>query len=226
MSAKTRKQTEKVSEMEKGELESLIAKIVQDALKPLTGSLKTLTDEVVNLKKELKAKDDKIDKLENFVETRLDELEQYGRRNNLRIFGVQEKEDENTDDIVIDLAQKMGVEIDGSFIDRSHRVGKRGSPNRPIIVKFIGYGPRSEIFGAKKKLINTKITIREDLTVRRLQVMKEAMAKYGMKRVWTRDGVIKINVGLKYPEGVRTKDQLGTVLMQFPPDKLPALQPK
>ncbi|KAK3918581.1 LINE-1 retrotransposable element ORF1 protein [Frankliniella fusca] len=211
-STRAGKQNEKVAELEIGELESLIAKTVQDALKPIAGSLGNLTKEISDLKIELKAKDDKIRQLESFVETKLDELEQYGRRNNLRIFGVPERAEEprapntDTDSIVVDVASKMGVVLDPSLIDRSHRVGNRDSQQRPIIVKFVGYGPRGKMFGAKKELKHTKITVREDLTVRRL------------KNVWTRDGVIKINVGLSTPANVRTHQELKQLLLRCPPE--------
>ncbi|KAK3933313.1 RNA-directed DNA polymerase from mobile element jockey [Frankliniella fusca] len=175
---RSNKQTEKVAEMEKGDLEDLISRIVQGALKPLNETLQTLTDEVVTLKSELKAKDDRISKLENLVEIKVDELEQYGRRNNLRIFGVPEKQKEDTDSIVMEVSEKIGVHLNFSDIDRSHRVGRKGSSDRPIIVKFVSYARRSEVFGNKKHLKNTKIIIREDLTVCRLQLLKEAVSKF------------------------------------------------
>ncbi|KAK3907904.1 Protein unc-13-like protein C [Frankliniella fusca] len=217
-STRAGKQNEKVAELEIGELESLIAKTVQDALKPIAGSLGNLTKEISDLKIELKAKDDKIRQLESFVETKLDELEQYGRRNNLRIFGVPERAEEDTDSIVVDVASKMGIVLDPSLIDRSHRVGNRDSQQRPIIVKFVGYGPRGKMFGAKKELKHTKITVREDLTVRRLKILKEAITSYGLKNVWTRDGVIKINVGLSTPANVRTHQELKQLLLRCPPE--------
>lgn len=222
MTSKTRsKQNEKVSEMERGELESLISNIVRQVMEPLSETIKNLTNEVSTFKKKLKEKDDKICKLEEYVETRLDELEQYGRRNNLRIFGVPEKQDENTDDIVLDIASKIGVDMDISYIDRCHRVGRKvPGANRPIIVKFSGYAVRAEYFQKKKQLRGTKTTVREDLTVFRLKVLKEAVKCYGVKRVWSRDGVIKINVGLSHPVGARTLQQLKDILQKFPPATL------
>ncbi|KAK3909296.1 LINE-1 retrotransposable element ORF1 protein [Frankliniella fusca] len=189
-----------------------------DAIKPVAKSIQSLTDEITDLKIELRAKDDKISKLESYVETRLDELEQYGRRNNLRIFGIPEEENENTDDIILDLAAKMEVMMHRSCIDRSHRIGRRipGTP-RPIIAKFVDYGNRRSLYEAKKNLKGTKIVVREDLTALRSKVLKEAIFQYGVKRVWTRDGVIKINVVLDHPEEARTSLQLKQILMQYPP---------
>ena len=42
---------------------------------------------------------------------KVDELEQYGRRQNLEIVGVPEKEDENTNAIVLEVAKMLDVDI-------------------------------------------------------------------------------------------------------------------
>ncbi|KAE8745054.1 hypothetical protein FOCC_FOCC008305 [Frankliniella occidentalis] len=105
---------QKLIDMDKSELEALITSAIALANKPLQKALNTLTAEVTTLKKELQAKDIKI----NELEVKLDELEQYGRRNNLRIFGVQETDDENTDAIVVDVAKKMNTMVYETYIDR------------------------------------------------------------------------------------------------------------
>ncbi|KAK3928402.1 Protein unc-13-like protein C [Frankliniella fusca] len=210
----------KVADMEKGELEALIMKVVQGSMKTVTDTLKTLSEDVASLKNELKDKDDKIRQLEASVETKLDELEQYGRRNNLRIFGVPVQADENTDDIVIEVACKMGISLDKSCIDRSHRIGKKDSHSKPIIVKFTSYAHRRSFFGAKRNLKGSRITVREDLTVLRMRLLREAVAYYSEKRVWTSDGVIKVKVGSRSPLSIKTLDDLKTLLRQFPPETL------
>ena len=54
----------------------------------------------------------------------LDRLAQYSRRENVRLHGVPETADENTNDVVITLASDMGVHIDEHDISISHRVQK------------------------------------------------------------------------------------------------------
>ena len=57
------------------------------------------------------------------------------------IHGIEEDEDEVTDDVVVNMLQdKLELEILKKGIDRSHRIGKP-SPRRkrPIIVKFVWY---------------------------------------------------------------------------------------
>ena len=53
-----------------------------------------------------------------------DSLEQYSRRNSLRIAGIPEEEGEETDKIVLGLAANLNIELNQTEIDRSHHVGK------------------------------------------------------------------------------------------------------
>lgn len=126
------------------------------------------------------------------VDRRVDDLEQYTRRHNLRFLGIPEKPRENTDHVIIDFLKKeMNVTIGESDIDRSHRLGTFiEGKNRQIIVKFISYKIRDCIFKNKKLLKGKQFRVYEDLTKHRLELYKLAMRKHGMKRVWTADGNI------------------------------------
>ena len=59
-----------------------------------------------------------------FLKDQIDSLEQYSRRNCLRISPVLEVSSESTDDIVKTVAKTTGVTLPDNAIDRSHRVGK------------------------------------------------------------------------------------------------------
>lgn len=55
----------------------------------------------------------------------LNVLEQYSRRNCVRIFGVVQNSDENTNLFINNLARhKLAVELKATDFDRSHRIGK------------------------------------------------------------------------------------------------------
>ena len=78
-------------------------------------------EEVDRLHVGLEKQRDTIVRLDN----ELEDLKQYSRRNNIRVFGSPESPDENTDVVVMDtVREKLGVELLPSDIDRSHRVGK------------------------------------------------------------------------------------------------------
>ena len=68
---------------------------------------------------------------ENLVEkqkslpSEIDNLEQYSRRNCLVLHGVNESNNENTNEIIIKtFSEELGVEIKENDLDRSHRLGK------------------------------------------------------------------------------------------------------
>ena len=82
-------------------------------------------------------------------------MEQYSRRNCLRISPVPEAS-ESTDDIVKTVAKTAGVTLPDNAIDRSHRVGKvsasRQTTDLPILVKFTSYKYKVAMMKARRGL--------------------------------------------------------------------------
>ena len=105
------------------------------------------------------------------LEKKSDDSEQYSRRNCLLVHGVEEQEQENTDNIVLNVIKEhLDIELSVKDLDRSHRIVKRNSSSkrRPIIVKFISYNDRREIFNNKKRLKGTGVSITGSLTAGRM----------------------------------------------------------
>lgn len=128
---------------------------------------------------------------------KVDFLEQYSRRNNIRIFGIPENGKESVELLVMDMiSTKLGLNMPPDYIERCHRVGKNTNKPRPIIVKFLSHKYKNAVFSAKSKLKETRILIKEDLTKLRFDAMKSLTVTYGFKNVWTYDG------GIFYKDGV------------------------
>ena len=97
------------------------------------------------------------------------------------------KEDkyESTDVLLNLFNEKLGVAVDISVIDRSHRLGPvRGENNlkhRPTIVKFCSYRIRKAVFTAtaKKKLKGSGISVTESLTKQRMKLLNEMQKVVG-----------------------------------------------
>ena len=131
-----------------------------------------LRKEITELKQLVKDKETKIKDLEKQVcelESSVDSLEQYSRRNSLRISGVPEKEHESPVEVALELINKqMNVEMDHSALDRVHRVGRiKDGTSRPLLVKFATYRERHRVYRAKKTLKSNnsnRIFVNEDLT--------------------------------------------------------------
>ena len=86
------------------------------------------------------------------LEAEADKREQYTRRPNLRFHGIEEKEGEDTNAIVIAVVQKkLGLsQIGADQLERSHRIGpkqvEKGAPRkRAVIVRFRSEAIRDEV---------------------------------------------------------------------------------
>ena len=57
----------------------------------------------------------------------MDDLEHYGRRQCLRLYGLHVAEKETADDVLVKMkgvVSKLGVEMPDSAYDRAHRIGR------------------------------------------------------------------------------------------------------
>jgi len=137
------------------------------------------------------------------LELSVNELEQYSRRPCLEFQGIPYTKDESTDELIIELAQKIGVNICNSAINISHRLAQptNSNPNPGIIAKFHSRKVRDGVFGNRKKLGSqqfkdgkgrSKYFINESLTKANKGLFKtclEFKKFHGYKYVWTKYGV-------------------------------------
>jgi len=94
---------------------------------------------IENLNKENKRLEDRVRSDEDYVDKVTNDLEQYGRRNNIRISGIHgdanRQTSETTTTLVINtIKEKTGLELNVNDIDVAHRLGKyRQGKQRPVI---------------------------------------------------------------------------------------------
>ena len=82
-----------------------------------------------------------------------DSLEQYGHRENFRIYNVPESVNKKVhgEGIVMEIAKLLNVELKDSDIQKAHRLGgKRNGKTRPIIIRFVSCIKRLELLRLKK----------------------------------------------------------------------------
>ena len=137
----------------------------------------------------------------------VDDQEQRSRNMCLLFHGIVETEDEDTDQHVINtIKNELEIEMGVGDIQRSHRLGqvrtqrstRAAKPRpRPIIMRFSDYRKRREVFTTKRKLKGKAVSITENLTQTRLELLKAATEKYGKGNAWTVDGRITIIIGKK-----------------------------
>ena len=131
-------------------------------LEELKSSVEVMSDKFYEYKKGRKEKEKIINGLQNGVsslkemigllEKKNSDSEQYSCRNWLLVHGVEEQEQGSIDNIVLNVIEEhLDIELTVKDLGRSHRIGKSSSKNkrRRIIVKFISYNDRREIFNKK-----------------------------------------------------------------------------
>ena len=148
----------------------------------------------------LAQKNDQISKLESDVKTltkstskltdKLDDLEQYGRRNSVRMYNINcASYNNNCLDAVVDVLQnKLKVSVGSNDIDRCHPVGKQNINGlKPIIVKFKTYNAKREVYSSRSNLKGNpdKIFITEDLTEQNHKMVATLLTKVKAKSIYS-----------------------------------------
>ena len=158
-------------------------------------------------KDELLAKDNEIKTLKETIsvlDKQLDNLEQHGRRDSLRIAAIHEKEEhDDTDAAVLKICQAIKVDppVQPTDIAVSHRVGRPAEGRtRQLIVKFATRNVRERVYSTKKELKNVRknenmknVYINEDLTKFRANLARDARALRTsglINETWTQYGKI------------------------------------
>ena len=139
----------------------------------------------------------------------IDNLEQYGRRDQLEISDFPLTKEDDTDKIITDMIEKLEVPIDRSQVDIIHRLSN--NENSSIIVKFTSRTARNLFFQERTKLKDltiadfgytpgenskNKIFINESLITQEKKILfkkvRERCSKAKYKFSWTRQGVIYV----------------------------------
>ena len=179
-----------------------------EKVKSMEKTLKDKTDTIENLKKESEDQKQDIERLQYALEDsdrafygRSNELEQYSRRNNIRIWGIPEAEGEEDAQATIDrvvkvLNEKLGAKLTSYDIDIAHRIGKKKKikkSGRCIIVKFLSRMSKIKCLKDRKtRLKGTNIFIQEDLTNLNYSVYMAARSNDEVQKCWTIDGSVYV----------------------------------
>ena len=194
--------------------------------------LKGTVDSLTNMVHCLQDENEKLKSKIVNLETGNDRLEQYSRRQSLRIHNDwPENPEENTDGMVIQMAKEhLNIDLKHDEINRSHRVGpknRRGSP-RPVIVKFVSHNSKARIYRSKGRLkmggpTARNLLITEDLTKKRHAMFTEARHLRNQNLIrdcWTMDGnlfVRDMHARIQVFSDIMAFSKWKEHLMGFPP---------
>ena len=127
------------------------------------------------------------------LELRMDEMEQYSRRDCVVFTGRDlppEEEKESTSELIIKMVkEKLDVDINRGDISISHRLGKPKNRTtaataassssdrpRPIIVKLVRRSLKHDLIHACIQKKSTNLSVNESLTPRRMSIMRSILA--------------------------------------------------
>lgn len=145
-----------------------------------------------------------------------DRLEQYGRKDSVRISGVVENEGEKVEEVIKKIAEAAGMEMEIKDVSACHRLGRRGERPRNIICRFVSRQTKSELMKKRKELKGKagfeRVFINDDLTHMRQKLFAIVRQCDGVSRANTKDGKIYCNMRGSSPSDrpiiVETPDDL------------------
>ena len=166
------------------EMSEMIKTIVDGVVSGLRDQIQSISEENMALRRENESLKIRVQKLESAA----DNAEQYSRRNCLRVSGVRENGNENTDELILEMARLMNLDLSLQEIDRSHRVGKPNAAKPcDIIVKLSTFRSREKLYRARRQLKDTGhagVYINEDLTKFRSGLLYNGRKLAKARRIW------------------------------------------
>ena len=145
----------------------------------------------------------------------INDLEQHGRSNTIRMYGVpgrpNEPAVESVNIAVSVINSKLGFNFTRRDIDIAHRLPHFNKSNRSpqaIIVKFVRRMDKLSVMGKRKKLKHSKIVIQEDLTRQNSQMLNTVYKRDDVHSAWSSGG----KVFAKFKDRDSTVQQIHSVL--------------
>lgn len=130
------------------------------------------------------------------------DLEQHGRKWNLRVFNIPEPTPGEPETAAA-CAKKcceiftsmVGVPVTEADVEIAHRIGNRSprqTRSRPIIVRFHARQKRDEVLTKRRQLKGNqqKISVAEDLTSLNFKLLKDAQSHSATMQAWSSNGKI------------------------------------
>ena len=184
------KEKKRKRQLEKDEFnESFIINELKLRLSTLEGDVFDLQEKNNKLENKVKSQDEENERLKleiNRERARVDgalksinKLEQYQRTNNIRVFGLEDREQNESQrqtesKITTLLRNKLGITVEPRDIEACHRLGRFStSADRPVIVRFTNRKIKVAAISNRRKLKGHKVVITEDLTQSNYQKLKQ-----------------------------------------------------
>ena len=171
---------------------------VQKEIQPFFSKLmeSVVKGAITQVKEEMETKITVLSRQLDKLKEEMNDIDQYQRRMNILIHNIPESDHENCDSVVLKFLQDdMKLDVQQDMIQRCHRLGsprEKGKGHRPLIVRFVSYRVRQQVFAKKKMLKQVKpgVFVTENLTKRNLDLYHKVRLSKLFERTWTNDGKI------------------------------------
>lgn len=173
----------------------------EEKLTRMTTQLTASTPEVDSIAKEL----EEIKKMNRNNSLHSNDNEQFSRRNNLRIRGLQVPEGQDCVPAVVNFIRtRLHKTVEAGDIDIAHSVSRRQNeassatgtnvtvPHQTVesstLVRFSSRSVRDDIIRRRKALKGSRFSIVEDLTVLNMQTMNRLNRSDSVRKTWSWNG--------------------------------------
>ncbi|XP_062613848.1 uncharacterized protein LOC134275596 [Saccostrea cucullata] len=164
-------------------------------------TLKEKLCETNKYNRELKKEMDELKDLATFATVKANYNEQYSRKNNIKIYGVQETEGEDIIEVVKSVLKEKGdVEVNERDIVAVHRIpGTRGKAPKPILMKMVINDKKAHIM-RKRSIVKEapgNIRLGDDVTKENSELIARLLDSEGVSSAWYFNGAVYAQVKKK-----------------------------
>ena len=188
---------------------------LKDKLTELNDRMDSLVHENVQLREANEKLKKRLDKNEKVAQSALEKSnmnEQFSRKNNIKIMGVEEDVDEPEHKLIEKinniLTSKAGVTLDVNKIVAIHRIpGKTGMP-KPVLIKLMNNNEKTKIMKKRKQMKLAGYRLVDDVTKHNTKLINRLNLHKDIDSAWYFNG----NVFAKTTKGKRHRFDLFSVV--------------
>lgn len=162
------------------EVEANLGKSLDHCFERIT-AVETKVNDVPAEMADLKAERDALKATVNDLEERLIHAEQYARVNDVDVYGIPTKPNENIMETLSSLGNAVGFPLSSANVGVAHRTGPGGASNRGILVRFIRKSDKEEFMRKRK--------VKRDLAVKDLNLFTSAWEPYKQDIIYVNESL-------------------------------------
>ncbi|KAK3108227.1 hypothetical protein FSP39_003566 [Pinctada imbricata] len=190
-----KKVEERCRELERKHEERVID--LQERIDSQNLDIHNLKEQLSECRKEMRGVHHKMKMSEKMAETayiKSNYNEQYSRKTNIKIYGVQEVREENTQQVTCDVIKKTaGVELNTQDIIAVHRIpGAKSKQPRPIILKLRNTERKAQVMKKRSQVKRTGNGVRlaDDVTAANTALIKTLNENADIDAAWYFNGTV------------------------------------